>query len=342
MKRIRRMTAALLSVLAGFLLLPLQALAAGSIDLNRDASLSISYQDGDTSLVGAEFDIFLVATVDEYGELTTTKDFSQFHVNIRGKNDEAWRTLASTLEGYVLRDAISPADSAKTNDKGSVSFPGTGKSLKAGLYFVLGHRHTQNGYRYDPAPFMVMLPGLDKENNIWVYDVTVNAKFDSSQISDNPDDHTISRKVLKVWADDGHEKDRPKEVVVQLLRDGKVYDTVTLNAANNWRYTWTGLNDRYTWSIVEKELEGYTVEVTREGITFVVTNTCDEDIPDEPAPIAPATPDEPTAPDEPATPAKPTLPQTGQLWWPVPILISAGLLFVVIGLVRRRGTVDEE
>ena len=336
MKRIRRMTAALLSVLAVFLLLPLQALAAGGIDLNRDVSLTISYQDGNTPLVGAEFDIFLVATVDEYGELTTTKDFAQFHVNIRGKDDEAWRTLASTLEGYVLRDDISPADSAKTNDKGLVSFPTNGKSLKAGLYFVLGHRHTQNGYRYDPAPFMVMLPGLDKENNIWVYDVTVNAKFDSSQIPDNPDDNTIDRKVLKVWADDGHEKDRPKEVIVQLLRDGKVYDTVTLNAANNWRYTWTGLNDRYTWTIVEKELEGYTVEVTREGITFVVTNTYNEEIPDEPTPTAPTTPDKPT------TPTKPTLPQTGQLWWPVPVLIAAGLLFVVIGLVRRRGAVDEE
>ena len=85
MKRIRRMTAALLSVLAVFLLLPLQALAAGSIDLNQDVSLTISYQDGNTPLVGAEFDIFLVATVDEYGELTTTKDFAQFHVNIRGR-----------------------------------------------------------------------------------------------------------------------------------------------------------------------------------------------------------------------------------------------------------------
>ena len=194
----------------------------------------------------------------------------------------------------------------------------------------------QNKEDYDPAPFMVMLPGLDKENNIWVYDVTVNAKFDSSQIPDNPDDNTIDRKVLKVWADDGHEKDRPKEAIVQLLRDGKVYDTVTLNAANNWRYTWTALNDRYTWTIVEKELEGYTVEVTREGITFVVTNTYNEEIPDEPTPTAPTTPDKPT------TPTKPTLPQTGQLWWPVPVLIAAGLLFVVIGLVRRRGAVDEE
>ena len=336
MKRIRRMTAALLSVLAVFLLLPLQALAAGSIDLNQDVSLTISYQDGNTPLVGAEFDIFLVATVDEYGELTTTKDFAQFNVNIRGKNDEAWRTLASTLEGYVLRDDISPADSAKTNDKGLASFPTNGKSLKAGLYLVLGHRHTQNGYRYDPAPFMVMLPELNQENNGWIYDVPVNAKYDSSIIPDKPDDATISRKVLKVWEDDGYEKARPKEVIIQLLRDGKVYDTVTLNASNNWRHIWTNLADRYTWTVVEKELEGYTVEVTREGITFVVTNTYNQEIPDKPIPTTPTTPDKPT------TPTKPTLPQTGQLWWPVPVLVSAGLLFVVIGLLRRRGAVDEE
>ena len=325
MKRIRRMTAALLSVLAVFLLLPLQALAAGSIDLNQDVSLTISYQDGNTPLVGAEFDIFLVATVDEYGELTTTKDFARFNVNISGKEDEAYRTLASTLEGYVLRDNIPPTDSGKTNDEGLASFPTAGKSLKAGLYLVLGRRHTQNSCRYDPAPFIVMLPETDNENNIWVYDVTVNAKFDSSQIPDNPDDNTIDRKVLKVWADDGHEKDRPKEVIVQLLRNGKIYDTVTLNTANNWRYTWSGLDNSYTWTVVEKELEGYTVQVTREGITFVVTNTYNENVPDKPT-----------------TPTKPTLPKTGRLWWPVPILISVGLLFTVIGLVRHRGNADEK
>ena len=336
MKRFKCFAAALLSMLAVFLLLPAQTLAAGSIDLNRNVSLTVSYQDGNTPLVGAGFDIFLVATVDEYGELTATKDFARFNVNISGKKDEAYRTLASTLEGYVLRDNIPPTDSGKTKVEGLASFPTAGKSLKAGLYLVLGRRHTQNSCRYDPAPFIVMLPETDNENNIWVYDVTDNAKFDSTQIPDNPDDNTIDRKVLKVWADDGHEKDRPKEVIVQLLRDGKVYDTVTLNAANNWRYTWTALNDRYTWTIVEKELEGYTVEVTREGITFVVTNTYNEEIPDGPTPTAPTTPDKPT------TPTKPTLPQTGQLWWPVPVLIAAGLLFVVIGLVRRRGAVDEE
>ena len=190
---------------------------------------------------------------------------------------------------------------------------------------VLGERHTQDGYRYDATPFMVMLPSLDKENNVWSYDVAVSPKFDRSKIPGSSGDDTITRKVLKLWEDKGQEKDRPEEVIVQLLRDGKVFDTVTLNAANNWRYTWTALDNGYSWTVVEKETDNYTVEVTQEGITFVVKNTHNENIPDEPT-----------------TPTKPTLPQTGQLWWPVPVLIAAGLLFVVIGLLRRRGAADEK
>lgn len=47
----------------------------------------------------------------------------------------------------------------------------------------------------------------------------------------------------------------------------------------------------------------------------------------------------PTEPPE--TPAPGKLPQTGQLWWPVPVLTSAGLLCIVVGLLRRRGNRDE-
>lgn len=51
---------------------------------------------------------------------------------------------------------------------------------------------------------------------------------------------------------------------------------------------------------------------------------------------------EPTEP--PKTPTFPggKLPQTGQLWWPVPVLILCGLLCIAVGLFRRRRTSDEE
>lgn len=167
-----------------------------------------------------------------------------------------------------------------------------------------------------------MLPSWDREANGWVYDVTVNPKYSSQPESDD----RITRKVLKVWKDEGNEKSRPEEVIVQLLQDGAVYDTVALNAANNWRYTWENLDGNSRWTMVEKEMDDYTVTVTREGVTFVVTNTY--------------TGDTPAAP--PGKPAEPKLPQTGQLWWPVPVLLAVGLLLVLIGLICRRGIENEE
>lgn len=41
-------------------------------------------------------------------------------------------------------------------------------------------------------------------------------------------------------------------------------------------------------------------------------------------------------------PEKPDrLPQTGQLWWPVPVLICLGLACIAVGLIRRRRDWDE-
>ena len=126
-------------------------------------------------------------------------------------------------------------------------------------------------------------------------------------------------------------------ITVRLIRDdGMVYSTVTLTAENNWRHTWNGLDAARQWYVVEDPVEGYDATVTREGITFVVTNSR-SDAPEEPD--QPTNPTPPTDTDEPTTPATPTgpiLPQTGQLWWPVPALIAAGLLLVVLGLLRRR------
>ncbi len=50
-----------------------------------------------------------------------------------------------------------------------------------------------------------------------------------------------------------------------------------------------------------------------------------------------ATPSTATPTPSTATPTpKPVLPQTGQLWWPVPVLAIAGAAFVIFGLLRRR------
>lgn len=332
MKISKRIFALLFSIITALTILPVQIFAAGSIDLEKNVTITISYQDNKTALAGAKFDLYLVATLDAYGELTPTETFAQFNVNIRGENDEAWRTLASTLEGYVLRDSVTPTDSGKTDQQGILLFPTGQKKLEHGLYLIIGQRHSQNGYIYETEPFMVLLPGLDKENNDWNYEVTASPKHESRP---EPKDDTVTRKVLKVWKDSGYEKNRPKEVIIQLLRDGTVYDTVTLNADNNWRYTWSGLEDKYRWVVVEKELKDYTVKVTQEGVTFVVTNTYSKENPGKNPPTS-------TSSTNTEKPGNSKLPQTGQLWWPVPVLITSGLFLIIIGLLRRRGNEYEK
>jgi hypothetical protein len=79
----------------------------------------------------------------------------------------------------------------------------------------------------------------------------------------------ISISAQKVWSGDKRES----EIVVQLLKDGEVYDEAKLNSGNNWRYTWDSLSSKADWSVVEKDVpSGYVVSVDRDGNAFVITN----------------------------------------------------------------------
>lgn len=73
------------------------------------------------------------------------------------------------------------------------------------------------------------------------------------------------------------------------------------------------------------------------------------DIPDTDVPLATTDPDHPDNPDDPDDllelddPDVPlaNLPQTGQLWWPVPLLAVAGMALVMLGLIVNRRNSDE-
>ena len=58
-------------------------------------------------------------------------------------------------------------------------------------------------------------------------------------------------------------------------------------------------------------------------------------------PGGPATPSAPGNPFTPGTPSNPgepgeEVPQTGQLWWPVPILAVSGMALFLLGWARQR------
>ena len=131
------------------------------------------------------------------------------------------------------------------------------------------------------------------------------------------DDQTTSLTVNKVWKlDNGRE--RTDSIRVELLRDGKHYDWVTLCEDNKWSYTWSDLNDKYDWSVREDEVPaGFIAEVTHDGMTWTIIN---DDKPQK------------------------ELPVTGQNWV-IPVLLGvAGVVVISYGVYKKksRGHSDEK
>ena len=200
---------------------------------------------------------------------------------------------ANALENRILMDGIE-ADACVTSDSvGNASFTG----LETGIYLVVGKEVFQNGVFYMPQVSLVSLSG----------DLSVDLKYETS-------DKPSRIHVLKVWKKD-NKKSRPKSIEVCLLRsDGIVVDKVILNSDNQWTYTWDNLSTSYTYRVMETSVpSGYKESCTREKDTIVLTNTGSDKYRVEKK-------------DE-------VLPNSGQLWWPVPVLLFVGL--VLFGLGRH-------
>ncbi len=304
---LKRTVTILLSVFIGTSCIATAVFALGNIDTSRKTSLTVYFGENGTGFPNVDFRFYRVANMSDTGSFTLWGDFHAYPVSLENLDSSGWRALAQTLYAYVKRDNLQPLRTGKTNSDGLISF----SELTVGLYLVTGDMYTKEGTTYTPEPMLVSLPGLTAGDE-WDYDVEVSCKYDSGTIP-----ALVERKVQKVWKDDGNEDKRPEAISVQLLENGSVVATVTLSEENNWEYTWNNLNGSSTWQIAEAETpEGYTVTVAQEGITFIMTNT-----------FPPETP--------------PKLPQTGMLWWPVPLLVCGGLLLVVIGLFVGRKQVDK-
>lgn len=316
MKKYKSLAAFLLCLAAAISFLPVTVLAAGSIDLDHAHSLTVTAAYAKKPISGMRFDAYLISTVDECGELTVTERYRNFtdDLDIRGKNDEAWRQMARVLAREISLDTnLKPSRSAVTDADGVAKFT----DIPMGLYLIMGNGVEKDGYVYSTTPFFVVLPEQDMSSNTWNYHVVANAKPGREPVK-------ADFEVIKIWKDDCHKDRRPKSITINLICDGGVYDTITLPHNGAWSYTWKNLETNHQWTVTEKKENGYKdPDIQQEGNTFIVTNTCNQ-------------------PAKPTEPGKPTLPQTGQLWWPVPVLIAAGLLFVVIGLLRLRGIADEK
>lgn len=299
--------------LALLLAAPAQAFAAESIDLTRAPSLTVTALYGEKAVSGLPLEAYLVSTVDATGELTPISAFTAYAdaLDIRGKNDAAWQTMAQTLERYITLSNLTPTATAVTAANGTALLPVS----TLGLYLVMGGSVEIEGYVYSTSPFFVMLPRQDETTNTWVYSVSVYAKCQQNPV-------LMDYTVIKVWQDSCHSSLRPKSITVQLMRDGVPYGApVTLPENGHWQHTWSQLDVNHKYTVTETRISGYAEPtVTQQGNTFILTNTCNRTT---------------------TTTTTSKLPQTGQLWWPVPALACAGVALVLVGLIRRKAGKNE-
>lgn len=302
MKRYNKILSLLLCISA-LLMLSLSAFAAEAAD-QYENNLIIQYKYEDTPIENAEFDAYRVAE-NAGGKWKLTAAFSGSEADLDVADQKAWSKASLALKTFALQNGIAPEHSGCTDANGELRFD----AMRPGLYLIAGQRCTVEDFVYTPLPFMAAMSGDSGS-------VIALPKSERSEVGAEP----VTIRAVKVWNDAGHESSRPQEITVTLLCDGKAVDTQKLTSENGWSYAWEKLDADHEWLVSESVPEGYCYQITRSGDSFVITNTAASDTPT------------PTPP-----PDQPILPQTGQLWWPVPMLLAAGLLCLLIGLVRRRG-----
>lgn len=345
MKRNKRMAILAVLMLAVFSCSMLSSFAIDSMDPGRTNTLTVDYHYQNVPVPGVSVSAYRIATVDQYGNPTLQGAFRNYPVSLQLHTADVWDLAANTLYGYALLDGIAPDATGVTDSNGRVQFPG----LAAGYYLVVFSSTAVDDYVYYAKSAIVCLPGYDYTAQAWQYNVQMTPKISREKKPDEPSSKTVNRKVLKVWKDAGYDEQRPQNITVCLLQNGIVIDTVTLSEATNWRYEWKDLpysdedGVKYEYAIVENEVKGYQVSVEIAGVTFEITNTIPGDVPppDDTTTTQPTTPTKPGT-TTPTTKPSPKLPNTGQLWWPVPVLLAVGLMCLAIGVVVRKNKKEEE
>lgn len=309
MKKIKKMV---LSLLLFVLIFSQTALACEKNDKNQKTSLTIHAVYDNTAIEGMVFQIYLISTMNEDGTLSIEDYFKDLdkELQIIGKNDDLWKNAAQKVRQKILNDReIQPVTSGTSDHKGTVSF----ENLKKGLYFVVPCSIQKNKYVYSSSSFFVSLPDKDHEKNEWNDTITVNAKLEQKHLYED-------YMVLKIWKDEGSENQRPETIKVHLFCDGKLYDTVKLPQNGRWQYKWSELETFHQWTVTEETVNGYeTSAIVQEGNQFTITNTYIQE----------------------KTSITDKLPQTGQLWWPVPVLLCGGFFFLSVGLFCMKRNDDE-
>ena len=219
---------------------------------------------------------------------------------------------ANPLEAYiaVVEAGKMPLSTGVTDESGIAIFA----DLADGVYLLTGSAYTIDDKICEPEMSLIQLPA-NNETDSPADKVVVIPKYTMR-------DHAAETayRVVIIWEDEASTAWRPDAVAVQLFRNGEKYSVVQPDKDVNWQYIWTDTDPLASWAVLETVPDKYKASYSRDGNTYVITNTLQVD----------------TGADSDSK-----LPQTGQMWWPVPLLAIAGCSLLLLGWLRRKEYMDE-
>lgn len=275
-------------------------------------TLTLICKTDDAVLAGMEMKIYRVGLRQDDGSFALDGDFAEYPVSFDDMSASAIQEAANTLENYAFVDKIIPNAEGMTDSEGVVVFD----DLATGLYLVTGDPVDISGMRYTPGAALIE---LSDDNG--TFDLSVYPKFTISEI---PSSESTEYKVAKLWEND-YSALRPNSISVELYCNGELRETVTLSDENDWTYEWQAAKNE-EWRVKEKDVaEGYNVSYISNETLIEIVNTYDSSITTDSS-------DTDTSSKTETSSNGGRLPQTGQLWWPVPVLSAAGLILIAVGV----------
>lgn len=178
-------------------------------------------------------------------------DFSVNKEESDGAKAERMLKSAKALTQYIDDNGIEPELIGTYTLRAGESFTQT--VTDNGLYLVRSYpvRDASDGAKCNWTPQPVYVAVIDGDTSIDLDNETIDGKA-VIKIVRTP--VPLKHKVIKSWViPEGYKDVKPESITVNIRYGGVVIDTVTLNAENNWSYTWESEEDGDTYKYIGKD-----------------------------------------------------------------------------------------
>lgn len=298
-------------------------------------SLTLICKTEEVTLTGMHWDLYRVGSRNG-DNFVLEGDFAKYPVSLEDMSSSAITEAAETLENYAVLDKIPVLAQGEIGKDGMLRFD----DLNSGLYMVCGKNIQVGSTMYIPSAILVEIMKSEDGKNV---DLEAYPKLSTKVVSGESSKYAVK----KIWENDENTLEkRATSISVEIYGDEKLYETVTLDESNNWTYVWVAESD-IDWRVKEVKVpENYTVVYRSNEKQFAIVNTYSDKTPVQTIISTTITSNGSTRPTVNNTnPANgysnnntnTKLPQTGLLWWPVPVMACGGVIFITLGVRLKSG-----